>query len=376
MLAEGLVHRGHATTIISLHAEREERIDERNGVRVYRLPLANHYWPFSRACQPWYSKLLWHLRDRWNQRADGLVGRILDSEKPNVVHTHNLSGFSVAPWAVARRRGIRVVHTTHDYYLLCVRSTLFRGDCVCDRQCADCSFFTRRRIVESGSLDAAIGVSRRTLDLHRQFGCFRDVPCYVVSNIFPTCPMVQTSGSSTFRGETVIGYIGLIDKKKGLETLLQSVMGLRGRDWILKIAGAGEGGYVERLRLEYRDPRIHWLGYTAPNDFYRSVDIVVVPSLWEEPRPYVCLEALHAGKRVIYSESGGLPELGALSELATGFPPGDTVCLTEKLEAAADHGERRKSTASFSAAWFEALDEERILDEHLKIYEGWGSLPT
>ena len=45
---------------------------------------------------------------------------------PDVVHTHNLSGISTGVWEVCHRQGVPVVHTLHDYGLLCPWVTLMR----------------------------------------------------------------------------------------------------------------------------------------------------------------------------------------------------------------------------------------------------------
>src|SRR5580693_6450239 len=125
MLAEAMVDKGLDVVVISLHPEAEERVEERNGVRVYRLPLDNFYWPFNRAKKPGaLSRIAWHVREMWNRKAARRIGRILDIEVPDVVHTHNISGFSVAAWREVKRRNIHLVHTLHDYYLMCSRYSL------------------------------------------------------------------------------------------------------------------------------------------------------------------------------------------------------------------------------------------------------------
>ena len=74
-------------------------------------------------------RLKWHLGDTWNRKAARRFGRILDIEKPDVVHTNNLTGFSVSLWSEANRRNIRIVHTLRDYSLTCKRSTRPGGIC-------------------------------------------------------------------------------------------------------------------------------------------------------------------------------------------------------------------------------------------------------
>ena len=54
--------------------------------------------------------------------------RALAGSRPELVHTSNLPGFSTAVWETARQAGVPVVHTLHDYHLLCPRSSLTRRD--------------------------------------------------------------------------------------------------------------------------------------------------------------------------------------------------------------------------------------------------------
>ena len=124
LLAEALAQRGHQVVVVCLHRERGFVVGERDGVRVYRVLIDNFYWPFeNNRRRSVLRKLAWHLRDTWNQKAAHRFADILDEENPDVVHTNNLSGFSVSVWREARQRGIRIVHTLRDYSLLCKRST-------------------------------------------------------------------------------------------------------------------------------------------------------------------------------------------------------------------------------------------------------------
>jgi len=60
--------------------------------------------------------------------------------KPDVVHIHTLMGLHSECIDVAKALGIRTVFTSHDYYGLCPKVTLFHGGQVCDddHDCADC----------------------------------------------------------------------------------------------------------------------------------------------------------------------------------------------------------------------------------------------
>jgi len=66
--------------------------------------------------------------------------------------------------------------------------------------------------------------------------------------------------------------------------------------------------------------RIEFLGFVAPAEFYKQVDVVVVPSIWEEPGPIVVADAQAAGKPFLGTSFGGIPE--AIKNGAAGWLTG------------------------------------------------------
>jgi glycosyltransferase involved in cell wall biosynthesis len=61
------------------------------------------------------------------------------------------------------------------------------------------------------------------------------------------------------------------------------------------------------------------VGVQDAGDFFATVDILAVPSQWYEPFGRSAAEAALAGKRVLVSEIGGLPEA------IDGYPSGKVV---------------------------------------------------
>lgn len=59
------------------------------------------------------------------------------------------------------------------------------------------------------------------------------------------------------------------------------------------------------------DHRVRFTGY-IPNEklgsIYAVADVCVIPSIWEDPAPLTVLEAITAGKAIITTNSGGIPE--------------------------------------------------------------------
>ena len=65
---------------------------------------------------------------------------ILKQTKPDVIHIHTLMGLHKSFLDVARDRGIRLVFTTHDFFPICPKVTMFRHGQICKsvESCEEC----------------------------------------------------------------------------------------------------------------------------------------------------------------------------------------------------------------------------------------------
>jgi glycosyltransferase involved in cell wall biosynthesis len=371
LLAEALVQKGREVVVVCLYPESIEKVEERHGIRVYYLPLDNGYWPFTQRAKPNpLLRIAWHLREMWNWKAASRVGKILDREKPDVVHTHNISGFSVAIWRAVKRRQIRLVHTMHDYYLLCPRTTLYRGGKSCENRCIDCKLLTASRKVASRLPDEVVSVSQFTLDKHKSLGLFRNTASRVVYNVQPQISDAMRRIVTTIRSDQLrFGFIGRIEPEKGIEAILRATRHLVRDDWRLKIAGKGTDDYIKYLRDKYTDKRIEWLGFMAASDFYQVVDVVIIPSQWNEPLPYVCVESVHEGKALICAQVGGLPEIGRLSRLIEYFQPGDIEELARLMNGALDDQAKWKERRPLSSGVLEQFTQRAVVERYLSAYQ-------
>jgi glycosyltransferase involved in cell wall biosynthesis len=366
-LAEGLVHRGHQVVVASLHPRSKEVVEDRNGVRVYRFPIDNYYWPFGRERKPnVLLRIAWHIREMWNGAAASRIGKVLDTEKPDVVNTHNVCGFSLAAWREVKLRNLTLVHTVHDYYLMCSRCTLFHKGKNCESRCVGCRILTinRRRLTRLP--DAIVSVSQHALYEHVRRSYFAESPATVIYNIQSAFVPVPLESKSS--GDFIFGFIGRIQEEKGIETLLAATRQLGTANWKLKIAGKGVDGYVDQLMRQYPDSRIEWLGFSDAARFYSSVDVVIVPSLWAEPLPYVCVESLHAGKALICASSGGISEIARLSNTVEFFPAGDANALAEKMNRVLTSPQVCQNRAPESSKLSE-FQETYVVERYLREYQ-------
>jgi glycosyltransferase involved in cell wall biosynthesis len=91
---------------------------------------------------------------------------------------------------------------------------------------------------------------------------------------------------------------------------------------------------LDRLRQAGMADDFHYAGILdrpAKLHFLQSIDVLSVPTIYQEPKGRYVLEALAGGVPVVQPEHGAFPEL--LSQVGGGrlFPPGDATRLAEVL---------------------------------------------
>ncbi|MBI4587666.1 MAG: glycosyltransferase [Candidatus Rokubacteria bacterium] len=258
------------------------------------------------------------------------VRRILEIERPDVVHTHNVTGFSPAIWKEVKRHGVPLVHTLHDHQLSCFRTALYRRGRACTSRCFDCRVVARSKKPLSAAVDAVIGVSHSVLDHHDHLGFFpRARRRRVIPNASPVPPCAERRRASD---ALRVGYLGQLHPGKGIELLLCATEGLTQGRWEVKVGGRGAEDYVRTLRERFECPSVRFLGFVRPDDFFREVDVLVVPSIWTEAAPMVIREAYARGVPVVGSNRGGVPELVEEGETGVVFDPDRPETLRRALE--------------------------------------------
>lgn len=73
-------------------------------------------------------------------RGKDAYSKLLDSYKPDVIHIHTLMGLHKSFLDEAKKRGIRLVFTAHDFFPICPKVTIFRHGTVCEsvQSCVQC----------------------------------------------------------------------------------------------------------------------------------------------------------------------------------------------------------------------------------------------
>src|SRR5581483_7428837 len=299
-------------------------------------------------------------------RLSGTVDATIARTRPDVVHSHNLPGISTGVWEASRRRRVPVLHTLHDYHLLCPRTTLMRrdGTTPCNPHPLLCGLRTRRLTRWAGGVTQLAGVSQYLLDLHAQL--FPGIPHHVIRNpmVLPTAPPEIRPPAQRL---AALGYIGNLDVVKGVDLLLQAAPALEPLDCELHIAGTG------RLRDEVvaaaeRWPFVHYYGVVsgeAKDEFFAVCDAGIVPSVWAEPGgpTHTLIEWVCSGRPVLVSDRGGLGEV-------VGLYPGAI-----RVEPTADGIRRGIAELAEPARWrsllasLEPIDSSGELDRWVRAHE-------
>lgn len=371
-LAESLARLGHHVVVVTTTRSKDARVSELNGVRVYWVGLANVYWPTETEVRSKLAKAAWHTLDTYNWIMGRRFGSILDRERPDVVHTNVLSGLSIAAWYETKKRGVPLVHTLRDYYLLCIRSSMTRGGDNCVSRCKQCSLFSLHKKRASATVDAVVGVSQFILDLHLQHGYFTAARKRRVIHNPYSYPSGATGRRKVNEGEDGplrIGFLGRVHPSKGIEHLLAAVRQFPRHRYHVLVAGRGTPEYERRLSDVYPEVNVSYLGVVERDQFLAEVDILVVPSLWNEPLARTVIEAYANGVPVVGSSRGGLPEI--IEEGRTGFvfDPGSPGSLERVLQRCLDSPALLREMRAQALRKAEEFLPSRISAAYLEVYE-------
>jgi glycosyltransferase involved in cell wall biosynthesis len=323
LLARGLARRGHQPTVLSLGPAGAASETFTHGVRAIFVPLRNLYNPWQPGKpQTMSGKLAWHMIDMANPAMALTVRRTIAAIRPDIVHTNNLSGFSTLAWTEARRAGVPVAHTLRDYWLLCPLATMFRDGHQCAVICRRCRLASALRRRHSAVPLGVAGVSQHILNVHTEAGYFPNAALQqrIINPIGE--PGAGFTPHVRDRAKPVrLGYMGALHPSKGIGRLIDALQAIPRGGWHLVVAGRGDPDYVAALRQRAAALPVDFIGFVEPDVFYSTVDIVIIPSIWDDPMPRIVLEAFTRGLPVIASRRGGIGELVTHGQTGYLFDP-------------------------------------------------------
>jgi len=173
-------------------------------------------------------------------------------------------------------------------------------------------------------------------------------------------------------------FLGGLSKHKGVHVMLDAFARLGGRAELVLWGDSSDRSYVGRVRERCGEVGAQFLGpYERPElpQLLGSVDAVVVPSIWVENYPLVIHEAFSAGRPVIASDLGAIPESVRDGIDGLLFAPGDAADLARVLARCIDEpGLLERLAAGITPV--KTMDEEvALLVEHYRSLQSSGTSP-
>ena len=314
-LSEKLVQEGHTVRVLCTGKENSKEIID--GVEVVRIKdgvvVKTADAPNANA----FVKLHRWLQELWCVANKGILEREIDDFNPEVIHTNGLYDISPIVWKIAKRRGIRVVHTLRDYFLMCPRVSLTcsHSSGTCQKPTFVCKLYRSVNRNSSKYVDVVTAPSAIVLNTLKSDGYFKESLGKVVPNatefdeesVLKICQKRQEISYSAPQ----FVFLGSLIQVKGIQWLIESFRSLENPDVKLYIAGKGKlEEYVKSAAKQ--DSRIQFVGFLGEkevSELLEKTDVLIAPSIWEEPFGRIVLDAYKHAMPVIVSDCGALPTL-------------------------------------------------------------------
>lgn len=285
---------------------------------------------------------------------------LYETTKPDIFHIHTLMGLPLELVIYLKKKGVKILYTSHDYYGLCLKVNFINyNKSLCKNpsgeNCAICNhyapnvFFLKLRNIEfiykikkylpkkikkikssyeykeNTNIKENSDNYRRLLDFYK--GIFSNVDFFLFNSsvseevyksfikinnsiVLPiTHNNILDKRRPLLLSETItLGFIGSSDTYKGLPLLINTLKKLYNSgicNWELHIYGNFKGIDPEFDKIKYKG------SFTAKDiDYiYSNIDLLVVPSIWKETFSLVALEALSYGVPCLVSNNVGAKDL-------------------------------------------------------------------
>jgi spore coat protein SA len=169
-------------------------------------------------------------------------------------------------------------------------------------------------------------------------------------------------------------YVGRLTQDKGVHVLIDAFALTLRQFPGARLTIAGSSFFADAPRTAYEvglaaraATWAHAIEFTGfvPHErlrfLYAQADVVVVPSVWQEPSGLVVLEAMASRTCVVASRVGGIPELIADGQTGLLVPPGDPPALAAALAILlTDPALRARLSASARQAVLERFTYDRL----------------
>ncbi len=363
----GLSRLGHEVHILTAGASGSFP-DTKDGIRIHTIPVIPRRWA--------------HYRSVFSVRREREVMEVIENIQPDLIHAHGLAWQLGYRWIKpATEHGIPVIYTAHGVMTVAYGKVL-------DGVPHEISQDLRRMRWEYNPFRNVL--IRKALNHCKKIICVSDaLKNFLAETGLRNLTTIRNGIDLNFwkeqvsredarkqldipKAKTVFLFAGRIGHDKG-STALDSALP---ENALLIVAGdtrAGAFGRIKNRVLCYENQSAEQMRL-----LYAACDVAVVPSIYLDPFPTVCLEAMACSRPVIATCFGGSKE--AVLDSITGWivDPNNQIQLREKLQWCIDHREECEVVGKNARKHMEeSFSIERYLQKVMKIYESSRSyIPT
>jgi glycosyltransferase involved in cell wall biosynthesis len=286
----------------------------------------------------------------WNVFAARKIEQKIKNFQPDVIHVHNWHfAFGPIVFRVAKKMGVPVVHTVHNYRLLCPSAILLHDNKLfTDSLHQNFPWKALKNKVYRNSWIQTFWLAF-IVWFHKKIGTWRMVNTYICLTDFavdlfqksnfgidrlkfvvkPNFTVAQDSYLAMHREGSFL-FVGRLSEEKGVRTLVEA-----GMNSGLTLRIAGNGPLKELVKNASKEAEnITYLG-TLEKDHIRlemsQAQALIFPSIWFEGMPMTILEALSCGTPVIASRIGAPESLILENETGLFFEPGNSEKLVKVM---------------------------------------------
>ncbi len=254
------------------------------------------------------------------------MDKLIRETKPDLAHIHNIyTQLSPSFLDTLKHHRVPMVMTVHDHHLISPQYNIWAEGCGKDHRNVGLLRGTMSKFHKDSHLASFAQVF--AYKLHRLLRIYqKNVDVFICPSEYLKRQLIRGGFSSDnirvnaygFDGSRVQprythdGYflfVGRLSEEKGVETVVKLAKALP--DIAFKIVGRGPD--MELLhRLAIGTSNLEFLGFREGDELtqlYRGACGILVPSRVHEVSPLTILEAMAAGKPVIASAVGGIPEV-------------------------------------------------------------------
>jgi glycosyltransferase involved in cell wall biosynthesis len=298
--------------------------------------------------------------------------RWLDAARPALVHFHFVRAYSPLV-AVAKVLGARVM--LHDHITLGQPASPDHPERAPMTKVLVQGYKLARAAALNGLVDRRVAVSRFVADSVRDSEFVAPNKIAVVENGIDVARFAAVDGAP-LRTELragrrpIVGCVSRMAPEKGIDVLIRA-MARVGRDALLVLAGDGPGVPACRAlaaALGLGD-HVRFLGLRDDVErIYAAADVMVTPSLWDEAFGLAVVEAMAAGRPVVVTDSGAMPEIVAHGRCGLVVPRHDEVAMAgaigrvlddRALAAHLGRAARQRALAAFAMpVWVDRMMRE------------------